>query len=423
MDVSERVTLLDVVRGFALCGVFVSNSVSWFSGRVMIPREQSQALTASWFETVVNQLYNFFVNQKFVTLFSFLFGLGFAIQLARAQSRGSSVVPVYSRRLLVLLGIGLTHQYAIWCGDVLNTYALVGFALLLFRARSDRTLVYWAVAMLLVVPLTYAVVERFVPIWLHGAEAAMEAAKASRGAETASRGRLFEALSGDSFWGSLVGTARFNLESLLRPQRLLWMGLILGRFLFGLLAGRHLLLQDVERHRHFHQKLLRWGLVVGLLGNGFGVLVWRLRATGALGPGGADWMVISSTIQELGYLGLAAAYLSAFALASRQPWAPRLFGWIAPVGRMALTNYLTQSVVSVWVYNGWGLGFIGKLPPSRSIALALGIFAVQVVVSHLWLARFRFGPAEWLWRSLTYGKAQPMRLGVGSGAAGTATAS
>ncbi|WP_323382150.1 DUF418 domain-containing protein [Myxococcus dinghuensis] len=420
MDVSERVTLVDVLRGFALCGVFVSNSVSWFSGRVMMPRDQSQALSASAFETAVTHLYNFFVNQKFVTLFAFLFGLGFSIQLARAQARGASVVPVYSRRLLVLLGIGLTHQYAIWCGDVLNAYALVGFVLLLFRARSDRTLFYWAVTMLVVVPLVYAVVDRFVPIWLHGAELAKDAAKATRALETASRARLLEALSGESFWGSLVGTARFNVEGMLRPQRLLWMGLILGRFLLGLLAGRHLLLQDLERHRAFHGKLLRWGLLVGILGNGFFVVTSRLRAEGVVDVSGADWMVLSSTLQELGYLGLAAAYLAGFALASREPWSQRVFGWFSPVGRMALTNYLTQSVVSVWLYNGWGLGFIAKVPPSWSVGVALGIFVVQTFISRWWLARFRFGPAEWLWRSLTYGKAQPMRLGAGGGAVGAA---
>ncbi|NPC87314.1 DUF418 domain-containing protein, partial [Pyxidicoccus fallax] len=104
MDVTERVLLVDVLRGFALCGVFVSNSFSWFSGRALLPREQIQALSAPPLESVVTALYYFFVNQKFVVLFFFLFGLGFSIQLTRAEARGVPIVPLYSRRLLVLLG-------------------------------------------------------------------------------------------------------------------------------------------------------------------------------------------------------------------------------------------------------------------------------------------------------------------------------
>jgi uncharacterized protein len=185
---------------------------------------------------------------------------------------------------------------------------------------------------------------------------------------------------------------------------------ILGHFLLGLLAGRHLLLQDVERNRPWHRKLLVWGLVLGVLGNGAWVVVQRLRIAGVLDPSKDTWMLAMSVIQELGYLGLAAVYVTALALLfQRERWR-RMLRVLAPVGRMALTHYLLQTVVSLWLYDGWGLGLVGRLPPSRSITLSLGLFALQLLVSHAWLARFRFGPVEWLWRSLTYGRAQPMRL-------------
>ena len=185
---------------------------------------------------------------------------------------------------------------------------------------------------------------------------------------------------------------------------------ILGRFLLGLLAGRHLLLQDVERHRPTHRRLLVWGLVLGVLGNGTGLVVSRLRLAGLVDPAKDSWMFALSAIQELGYVGLAAVYVAGFALLfQRERWR-KVMQVLAPVGRMALTHYLLQSVVSLCVYDGWGLGLIGKLPPSRVVALSLAIFALQVPLSHWWLSRFRFGPAEWLWRSLTYGRAQPMRL-------------
>lgn len=413
VDVSERVALLDVLRGFALWGVFVSNSFAWFSGYVLLPRAQAQALSAPPLEAVVSGLYHFFVNQKFVTLFSFLFGLGFSIQLARAEARKSSIVPLYSRRLGVLLAIGLVHLVAVWAGDILSTYAVLGFVLLLFRQRSDRTVLTWAGVLLVAVPLLAPFVQHYGPILLHGAQAAAQAAKASEEIDLRAKEQLLAGLSSDSFWTAQAANARFLTHMVPQSKRLLWMASILGRFLLGLLAGRYLLLQEVERRRSWHHRLLFWGLVLGVLGNGAGVVMQRLRLAGLVDPAKDPWMLAMSAVMEVGFLGLAAAYVAGFALLfQRERWR-KVMQVLAPVGRMALTNYLLQSVVSLCLYDGWGLGLIGKLPPSRCIALTLIIFALQVPFSHAWLSRFRFGPAEWLWRSLTYGRRQPMRLAPG----------
>lgn len=411
VDALERVALVDALRGFALCGVFISNTFTWFSGRNLLPHEQAHALETSPLEAVVTGLYHFFVNQKFVTLFSFLFGLGFSIQLARAEARGSSIVPLYSRRLLVLLGIGLVHIFGIWAGDVLSTYAVVGFLLLLFRQRSDRTVLAWVVALLVAVPLLVPAIERFGPILLHGAQAAAEAAKAQQEHTAQEKARFLAGLSSHSFWTTQHENARYFLTAMLLTMgRLHWMIGILGRFLLGLLAGRHLLMQEVERNRPWHRRLLVWGLVLGVLGNGAWVLMQRLRIAKLVDPATDHWTVIMPAIQELGYLGLAAVYVAAFALLfQRERWR-RVLQVLAPVGRMALTNYLLESVMSICLYDGWGLGLVGRLTPSRCVALTLAGFALQVPFSHWWLSRFRFGPAEWLWRSLTYGRMQPMRM-------------
>ncbi len=410
---AERVTLLDAVRGFALCGVFVSNSVMWFSGRVLLPRERFKDLTAPPIESSVMALYDFFVNQKFVTLFAFLFGLGFSLQLTRAQARGVSLAPLYSRRLLVLLGMGLTHLFAIWVGDILATYAVVGFALLFFRHRSDRTVLLWVLALMVGVPLLVSALQYFGPRWLWGVQVALEAAQARTALDNAAKARFLEGLLADSPWTTQVANARYGVYMLPQVKRLMWMSLILGRFLLGLLAGRYLLLQEVERHRAWHRRLLVWGLVLGVPGNIVGLVIQRLRITGVVDPAKSDWMFLVPTLQEVGHLGLAAAYLAAFALLfQRERWRAGM-RLLAPVGRMALSLYLMQSLVSLWLYDGWGLGLVGQTPPSRSVAMALGVFALQIPLSHVWLSRFRFGPAEWLWRSLTYGRAQPMRLALG----------
>jgi uncharacterized protein len=260
------------------------------------------------------------------------------------------------------------------------------------------------------IPLLVPALQRFGPMLLHGAQAAAEMAKASEEHGAQMRARFLAGLSSGSFWTTQEANARYLTYMIPQVNRLLWMSAILGRFLLGLLAGRHLLLQDVERHRPTHRRLLVWGLVLGVLGNGTGLVVQRLRLAGLVDPAKDDWMRVLPSIQELGYLGLAAVYLSAFALLfQRERWR-RVMQVLAPVGRMALTHYLLQSVVSLCLYDGWGLGLIGQLPPSRCVALALAVFALQVPLSHWWLSRFRFGPAEWLWRSLTYGQAQPMRL-------------
>jgi uncharacterized protein len=419
---TERVVLLDALRGFALLGVFISNSITWFSGRTLLPREQAQALGAPLLEVVVGAAYQFLVNQKFITIFSFLFGLGFSIQLSRAEARGGSVVPLYSRRLLIMLGIGLVHLFGIWVGDILHTYATVGFLLLLFRARSNRAVLGWAVGLMVTMTLVLPTLQRYGPVLLYGAEAAAELAKANQAEAATHRAHFLEALSSDSMWAALVGNARYFFDTFVRLDRLKWMGFILARFLFGLLAGRLLLLQDVERHRHLHRRLLAWGLGAGVLINGAGLVMYRLRAMGRLDSTLTDsaWMFFLNAVQELGYLAMAAGYVSLFALLFQRARWQRVLGVLGPVGRMALTLYLLQSVVSVCIYNGWGLGFVGKLPSSRVVALCGVIFAAQVALSHGWLARFRFGPVEWLWRSLTYGRAQPMRLPSRAGEAGAA---
>ncbi|TSC25128.1 DUF418 domain-containing protein [Corallococcus sp. Z5C101001] len=414
VELSERVHLLDALRGFALLGVFVSNSLSWFSGRSLLPREEAQALVASPLETTVNSLYAFFVDQKFITLFSFLFGLGFALQMTRAEARGASIVPVYRRRLAVLLGLGLVHMFALWVGDILSTYALVGFALLLFRTRSDRTVLTWVAVLFVLLPLTLSVAQRYGPELLHGKEAAEQAVKATREEEAAHRTAFLAGLSSDSVVTSQQANARFAWENLPNPGRPIWLCIILGRFLVGLWAGRRRLMQDVERHRKLFVRVMAWGLGVGGAIATLS-LVLALRNKGApAGPWGQAsppaWMVGMRTLREVGYLCMGMGYAAAFALLFQKERWRKVLGVLAPAGRMALTLYLMQSLVSVWLYDGWGLGLVGHTPPSLTVLLCLGVFAVQVVLSHGWLARFRFGPVEWLWRSLTYGRAQPMRL-------------
>ncbi|RKI40442.1 DUF418 domain-containing protein [Corallococcus sp. AB004] len=407
IESAQRVHALDALRGFALLGVFISNSLNWFNGRLFLPKEQALALAASPLELTVNSLFALLIEQKFVTLFTLLFGLGFALQMTRAEGRGTSIVPVYRRRLLVLLGIGLVHMFAIWLGDILTTYALVGFLLLSFRQCSEKTVLVWAALFLFVVPTIFSIGQRVLPVMLDGAAATERAQKATKEEDAERRAAFLAGLSSDSVVTSQQANAAYGWASIPNPNRPVLLSIILGRFLLGLWAGRRGLLQDVERHRPLLRKLAAWGLGVGSV-IGLVVLALNLTYRGVTSlPGWLVWMRIP---KDVGILFLGVGFAAAFALLFQKERWRKVLGVFTPAGRMALTLYLMQSVLSIALYDGWGLGLVGRTPPSLTVVFSLILFAGQVAFSHWWLARFRFGPVEWLWRSLTYGRAQPMRL-------------
>ncbi|NMO19056.1 DUF418 domain-containing protein [Pyxidicoccus fallax] len=412
IDSSERLALLDTLRGFALCGVFISNVFMWFSGRAFLPRARLEAWmeSASLLDKAVLQFYSSMVSGKFITIFSFLFGLGFAVQLGRAEARGASIVPVYSRRLVVMLLMGLTHLFLLWYGDILSTYAVLGFGLLLLRKRSDRTLLILTALLVLVWPVIGTTLLRLPQLLAETPEAAAALAKAASERSGAIKAEALAAFSDGNWWRVVKAGSNFYLRDFI-PMILATMLATFGRFVLGLVAGRRRIFHDAPQHLGLFRRLLVWGLVAGVIGSGTGLVFQQLMLRKILSPDTLPvWVPIAlAPMRHVGELGFAAVYVSGLTLLFQRATWQRVLGVLAPVGRMALTNYLSQTVISLFIFYGYGLGLITKVGPVGVFALCLPIFAVQVVFSHLWLSRFRFGPAEWVWRSLTYGKAQPMR--------------
>jgi uncharacterized protein len=410
VDASERVVLLDVLRGFALGGVFVSNAYMHLSGRGLLPRASARALEDSRLDAVAAFLFQQLVAGKAMFLFSLLFGLGFSIQLIRAEERGRSIVPVYVRRLGVLLLIGLTHRFALWYGDILTTYALMGFVLLLMRALPGRRLLVWSLLLMFVAPIAVSAVVKLTPLLASSPEVVAAANQENMARVAEIKRQTLAAFSS----GSYLTTARANIGFLLkvftRTTTVAWMLVVLGRFLLGLLAGRRRIFHDVEQHLPFFRKLLGWGLAVSVLGNGAELLFGHLVRTAPAGSTGRlVWEIVQPGVDEVGLIGTAACYAAGFALLFQRPRWKRVLGVLAPAGQMALTNYLCQTLISQFVYYGYGFNLIGKQGPTECLLLMSSLFCVQVWLSHLWLARFRFGPAEWVWRCLTYGQRQPLR--------------
>ena len=396
---SERSALLDSLRGYALFGILIANILA-FIGIDFLGDAQREALPLARLDDLSEFLIEWLIVGKFYSIFSLLFGIGFAIQLARLEQRGEGV-PRYLRRLAVLFLIGLAHLLLLWLGDIVALYALMGAVLLLFRRSSDATLLRWAVALWLV-PIAWSAAIHFgglrpaEPIYATGI-----AMIAATGLDV-SRGPL-PYLAGPDFLPHLLahpGEILFRLGDLVYQMRFTK---VLGMFLIGLWIGRRAVYANLDRYRPLLRKVATVGLAIGLPMSAAKAVLTMEAGDDRLLQFAAECAYV------LGTATLALGYAAAFALL----WHNRrrgLLTWAAPAGRMALTNYLMQSLLQSAIFYGWGFGLIAKLGLAFVFPIALALFALQVTYSRWWLSRFRFGPVEWLWRSLTYGQRQPMRV-------------
>ncbi|MEZ5465622.1 MAG: DUF418 domain-containing protein [Lysobacteraceae bacterium] len=403
---SERIDVLDVLRGFALLGILLMN-IEYFT-RPMQGIAMGLDPTLSGWDYVAGWSIMAFVQGKFWTLFSMLFGMGFAVMLERIEARGGRFFGIYARRLAVLLLIGLVHAFLIWSGDILVSYALTGFLLLLFFRRTPvRRLWKWGVAFYLIPLLlmwTFAGAISMARVASPPEEVAkMDEEFATAASEHAARYEKAEQVySGGSYSDAVVQRVIDTGEQL----GFIWMFILmlLGVFLLGAWLLRSGRLSDPQAHRSFFLKCV---VVAGPVGLVLVLLAMR-------GMQGINFMVPTTgvaatmSLMQIGSLLLCLAYLGAVTLLTIGPM-PWLRDWLGPTGRMALTNYLGQSLFFTLFFYSYGLGLWGQVSRVWQVPLVFGFWFLQILVSRWWLSRFRFGPAEWLWRSLTYGKAQPMR--------------
>jgi len=361
----ERILALDVMRGFAMTGVLIAYCM-WNLGT---------ASEESWspLEKALDQLLAFAVDGKFYTILAFLFGLGFSLQLERASDRVAAV-RTYCRRLAALAGIGALHALLLRNGDILFPYAITGFVMIPFRRASDRVIV---VAALVRLPVPYAVRG----IW------------GASGVPIPERPHLAQA----TYLAENLAWVRYWLETAIFtwPTNL-------TLFLLGYLAGRHRIVIRIGQRPKLLGSLVVAGLCVGAV---FYTIMLQIAAADSLS-------MIERTFGGLSFTfhcwGLASAYCATLLLALRSRRGSALVSPLAPVGRMALTNYLMQAliIVPLCLIFAW----FDTFTPTRSLLLALAIFAFQVPFSSWWLRYFRFGPLEWIWRLLTYGRIPPLRL-------------
>jgi len=383
ISASERIDGIDVLRGLALFGVLAMNIATVFRVSIFaqfLPNPER----AGPLDRAVSALLTVAVDFKALALFSLLFGIGLAIQFERLAGNARRMI-LLVRRLAALLVIGLVHLYLIWNGDILVEYALAGLVVLPFLGGS-RWLVAGAAVLLLGL---YAAMPLLPPIVQLPGTAGMAAlvADATRAYGT---GGFFDVLA-----------FRVREVAAIVPLHVMVFPRTVGLFLLGIFVWRSGMLRRPSANR----RLLLAAAAVGiLLGGGF--------CLAASGRELFDWPSLGRwhfPTERLGAIVLALGYAAAVIAAVSLPGGRKMLAWAAPLGRMAFTNYLAQSVILGWIFYGYGLGQFGRLGVAATLAIGVLLYVGQAMFSAWWLRRYRFGPVEWLWRSCMYGALQPMR--------------
>jgi uncharacterized protein len=383
---SERADVLDALRGFALLGIFISHIPDFSGHTFMTPAEQA-ALDHFGLDGAAATVQDFLIRGKFYSLFSLLFGIGFAVQLESASRRSADFVRHFARRLAVLLVIGVVHAL-LWYGDILKDYAIIGFALILLRGAKARTIALAAAFVFALRLLWPSLVSLLVPMLTQSSGANPDG---TFGALT----RAFDGADVSAIF--LANLALVQLKAL----QLIYDGTalsILTMFLLGAAIGKLGLYRNVSGHRGLIRTVFWICAPIGVIGNA--VLTPLHAATPDFPPTGM-W-VVENTIYAVAVPAMAVAYASGFALLWSSGWRVVLRG-LAPAGRMALTTYISQTLIGVALFYGVGLGLHGRIGLVEGTMLAVALFAMQCAVAGVWLHWFHFGPIEWIWRRTTYG--------------------
>ncbi|MCX8115156.1 MAG: DUF418 domain-containing protein [Burkholderiaceae bacterium] len=385
--------MLDAIRGVALLGVLLvhTNEFAARTGTLV-----SGVLLWPWLDRWVDYFVLVLLSGKAQTLFTVMFGISFAIQMERLHAHyGSDAQRIYARRLVGLLAIAAANLILLPIGDILHEYALAGFFLLLTWRWSATAMI--AAGLLLSIaarPSARALLFPIVPVHLDSAAAGAAPAVANAGLDSVNQ------------TGSYVEIITHHLGTVWFVDNLAWglLGLlpyVFGRFLLGTALVRTGVVTSPDRHR----ALLRWLAWLGIpLGIGLPVAAWTARsAEPTLDLSIAQLLQVATTYAvHAGTVVLGVAYLAAMLLAwSHRPLRSAL-AVFAPVGRMAVTNYLALATFNSFVFFGFGLQLLGRIGSAACFGIALVFFAVQIAFSTWWLRRFRFGPVEWLWRAWTY---------------------
>lgn len=403
---ANRILYLDILRGIAILFIFIANIYA-FCGWYLTTNETKMGFPGHQLDTWINHGTQLFIVGKWYSIFSILFGIGFVIQYKNKKSK--SFTSFFSRRMLGLLLIGLIHLIFIWWGDILTLYAILGFTLIFFRNLSNLKLLIWA-GILLCLPtvhfLIMSLTDPVYPFYFYDIFDSFIISADSLQALDEKGNYSWKVL--DRSWLDTESWYEMERVTLIYPLNRIGMILEEGRmfkvlacFLIGIWVGRKILYQNLLDNKLLIKKIALWGFVIGIPMN---VLLVYLND---IYPYGSTWYVAAFIPYALGVVPLAAAYMASIAILVKSKRG--FLHYFAPIGRMALSNYIFQSIIAILIFYGVGFGLAFDLPLWQVILITIGIFCGQIVFSTFWLIKFKFGPLEWIWRMMTYGKIIPNR--------------
>lgn len=378
--IRQRVLEVDALRGFALLGILIVNSLTMAGTQGLLGGRPPAAA-----DTVALWLVEFLAQSKFYLLFAFLFGYSFTLQVASAERAGARFGPRTMRRLLGLFVLGALHAVFLYIGDILTTYALVGLILFAARRATARgafraALWVWGVFGSLLLLL--------------GALASLAGPGADSVADNAAEAAEAAELTA-AYRGGFADVVGANVEQL--PLAVLasltMSGFVVAAFLVGLAAGKREWLTQVSRVN------LRRIFVTGMC---VGVPAAAFSAAGTAGPLSVRWELLAAMTGLVMAPALSAAYAAGLLLWFGTRSGARVAGVLAPAGRMALTNYLTQSLVMALIFTGYGLSLYGRVGIAVPVCVSLVLYAAQLVLSGWVMRRYRLGPVERGLRAFTY---------------------
>ena len=419
---AQRIAEMDIIRGLAILGVFLINMPLFNAPSQAFFNNKASGWWTEYHQAALWFIHTF-AQGKFYTLFSFLFGMGFGVQMMRAMEKGQKdITNVYLRRLTVLLVIGIIHFTCFWWGDVLHVYAILGFLLFLrFRKTPQKRLLKIAFAFALLPMMSTFGYFTFQTVKdkYFTSEAKRKEDEKKDAENLAKRPERRQKMKEDMHRNKVImstGTIKEVFQERMKedrrqlPGEIGWAVELFTNFLFGLWIARSGFMERVNENLGFFRRVFWIGLVGGL---GLSLLTHWLQ--GQMPDNTPDWQqALVGTVQEFISRPLSAAFYGAglILLAQYEFWR-RALAPMAAVGRMALTNYLTHTLICTTIFYSYGFGLYGKVGPAWGLLLCFVIYGLQLPFSVWWLNHYRFGPMEWVWRSLTYGKRQPMTIAPG----------
>lgn len=378
---SERMMWIDAARGFAILGIFVVN-IGAFSAPYFLYGGEKDVWPLPIDQTT-QMLIDMFFQASFYTLFSVLFGFGLQILKERLIVKEIAVMPFLIRRLTILIMFGMIHAFLIWHGDILLSYGIIGLIFMVFIYRSDQTILLWGSFMLGISVFLYT-------LMLYNIRALLGSASMSeinRAERSYASDDLF-AIFGQNLNDWLYSNSVFSYMLLGTT--------LLPLFLFGVYLARKRWLHNPQAHR---QKLLA-GWIISLI-------VFIVLKMGPHLYGNPVWF---SYVQDnVGGTASAIFYLFSITLLGQSMLGKKMLKPFSYIGRMSLSNYILQSLFCFVLFYGVGFGLYGSVRPVQAMGIVVLFYVIQVFASKWWLAKFRYGPLEWVWRSLTYKRKQPLR--------------